>query len=318
MECKYCESQNIIKFGKYKTNQYYFCKDCGRKFANPNAIPKMQTDTKCIADVLNMYYEGLSEAEIRRNLIQQDNNYVSTGSIYNWIRRFTDLAVQEVKKYKPDVSGVWVADETVIDLDGKNIWFWDIIDTKTRFLIASHMSYTRTTKDAQELMRKAYERTGKIPRVIYTDKLRAYLNGIKLTFGMCTQHKRGGPFDVESNTNLVERFHGTIKNRTKVMRGLHTVKSAKLFMAGWLVHYNFFRPHMSLQDMTPAQVAGIRFPFRNWKDVCEQPFEITARVPMTKARVTLATMIRKRKPLRHKYQKQDSATPAIIQIRIPK
>jgi hypothetical protein len=92
--------------------------------------------------------------------------------------------------------------------------------------------------------------------------------------------RQGSPFDVECNTNLIERFHGTIKSRTKVMRGLHTVESARLFMDGWLVHYNFFRPHMSLKDRTPASVAGIRFPFRNWKDIIEQPYEKTARIPI--------------------------------------
>ncbi len=281
--CKYCQSPNVIKFGKYKLTQYYYCKDCKRKFSNPDAIPKMQTDAKCIADVLNMYYEGLSEAEIRRNLIQQDEKYVSTGSVYNWVRRFTDLAVKEADKYKPNVSGVWVADETMIDLDGRNIWFWDIIDTKTRFLIASHMSYSRTTKDAHELMQKAYQRTGRAPRVIYTDKLQAYLDGIEIAFGADTQHRRGGPFDIEVNTNLIERFHGTIKSRTKVMRGLHTVESVRMFMDGWLVHYNYFRPHMSLKDKTPAEVAGINFPFRNWKDVCQQPYHITSRIPIIKS-----------------------------------
>jgi hypothetical protein len=75
-------------------------------------------------------------------------------------------------------------------------------------------------------------------------------------------------------------MHGTIKSRTKVMRGLHTVESARLFLDGWLVHYNFFRPHMSLRDRTPAQVAGIRFPLRNWKDVTEQPYRVTARIPI--------------------------------------
>lgn len=168
----------------------------------------------------------------------------------------------------------------MIDLDGKNIWLWDIIDSKTRFLISTHMSYTRTTKDAQQLMEQAYERTGKIPRVIYTDKLAAYLDGIELTFGADTQHRQGGPFDVEANTNLIERFHSTLKERTKVMRGLHSMESARRFLDGWLVHYNFFRPHTSLRDITPASVAGIKFPFRNWKDVCEQPFEVTARIPM--------------------------------------
>lgn len=280
MNCKYCQSENVIKYGKLKDVQRYFCKDCKRKFANPDAIPKMQTPIRDIADALNMYYEGMSLAEIRRNFIQQDNNYITRTSPYNWARRFTQLAVDETKKHRPEVGSVWVADETVIDIDGKNIWLWDIIDTKTRFLIATHMSYTRTTKDAQALMKQAYERTGKIPRVIYTDKLRAYLDGIELTFGADTIHKLGNPFDVENNTNFIERFHGTLKERTKVMRGLHSMESARLFLDGWLVHYNFFRPHMSLNDSTPASVASIKFPFRNWRDVCEQPFEITARIPM--------------------------------------
>ncbi len=320
--CKYCQSEHVIKFGKYKDVQYYWCKDCKRKFASTNTIPKMQTSTKCIADVLNMYYEGLSEAEIRRNLIQQDNSYVSTGSIYNWVKRFTDLATKEADKHKPDVGSVWVADETVIDIDGKNIWFWDIIDTKTRFLIASHMSYTRTSKDAQELMKQAYERTGKIPRVIYTDKLRAYLDGIELTFGGDTQHKQGSPFDVECNTNLIERFHGTIKSRTKVMRGLHTIASARLFLDGWLVHYNFFRPHMSLRDRTPAQEAGIRFPFRNWKDICEQPYEVTARIPIKQA-MEMAGLIdkparvvrQKRRKVQKRKTRKTPTTLSLVEVR---
>jgi transposase-like protein len=259
----------------------------------------MQYSTSKIADVLSMYYEGMSLQEIRRNLIQQHGDYISDVTALNWVRRFSKQAIEEAGKYKPKVSGVWVADETVLDIDGKNVWFWDIIDTKTRFLIASHMSFTRTTKDAQALMKQAYERTGKMPRVIYTDSLRAYLDGIELTFGSETIHRQGSPFDVEVNTNLIERFHGTIKERTKVMRGLHTLESARLFMDGWLVHYNFFRPHMSLKDQTPAQVAGIRFPFRNWKDVTEQPYEKTARIPIRAALATLEqSKTPKRKPIR--------------------
>ncbi|MFC1948775.1 IS6 family transposase [Chloroflexota bacterium] len=278
--CKYCQSENVIKFGKYKDTQYYYCKDCKHKFANLDTIPKMQYSTDKIADALNMYFEGMSLKEIRRNLIQQHNDYISDATIYNWVKRFSKHAILEAGKYQPKVGSIWVADETMIDLDGKNVWFWDLIDTKTRFLISSHMSYSRTTKDAEALMKQAYERTGKIPRIIYTDKLRAYLDGIELTFGADTEHRQGSPFEVGSNSNYIERFHSTIKSRTKVMRGLNTIESARLFMDGWLVHYNFFRPHMSLKDMTPAMVAGIRFPFRNWKDITQQPYEKTARIPL--------------------------------------
>jgi len=281
ISCKYCGSQGVTKYGKYKGVQRYWCKICNRKFKADDTTFHMKLDTNMVSSALNAYYEGMSVKEIRRHLLQEHLHAPSTATIYEWIMKYTQYATDSIKDCKPNVGSIWVADETVIDLDGKNVWFWDLIDTKTRFLVASHMSFTRTTKDAQELMKQAYERVGKAPRVIYTDKLRAYLDGIELTFGADTRHIQGGPFALEHKANYIERFHGTLKERTKVMRGLHTLKSARRFLDGWLVHYNFFRPHSGLpNDMTPAMAAGIRFPFRNWKDVCEQPFEITARIPI--------------------------------------
>ncbi len=305
--CKYCDSDSIIKYGTYKGVQRYFCQNCQRKFVDTNTIPKMQYPTGQIGDALHDYFEGLSLLKIRRGLIQRYNSYVSDATIYNWVNRFSKLAIIEAGKYKPSVGGVWVADETVIDLDGKNVWFWDIIDAKTRFLIASHMSFTRSTRDAQELMKQAYERTGKIPRVIYTDKLAAYLDGIELTFGANTIHRQGGPFDIETNTNFIERFHGTIKSRTEIMRGLHTIDSARLFLDGWLVHYNFFRPHMSLKDRTPAQVAGVSFPFRNWRAVTEQPYHITARIPVS-------TVRQRKRVIKRKQQRKSQLRTASVSI----
>ncbi len=75
---------------------------------------------------------------------------------------------------------------------------------------------------------------------------------------------------VQPNTNLIERFHGTLKARIKVMRGLKKPETALEILDGWLVHYNFFRPHESLGDTTPAEKAGIKFPFKNWLDVVIQ------------------------------------------------
>jgi hypothetical protein len=51
------------------------------------------------------------------------------------------------------------------------------------------------------------------------------------------------------------------------------------FLKGWVIHYNFFRPHLSLHDKTPAQVAGIKFPYANWKELIEkQPYQTTSRI----------------------------------------
>jgi transposase-like protein len=335
MNCKYCDSDNVIKFGTYKDTQHYYCKDCKRKFSNPNAIPKMQYDTKTISDCLNMYYEGMSLTEIRRNLIQQDNLYPSRITPYNWVERFTELAVKEAEKHQPKVGDVWIADETYIRIDkqtGKGIdnpysksrsakWvvFWDIIDAKTRFLLASHATSTRTIKDAQTLMEKAAERAGKIPRIVYTDKLKSYLEGIELAFGADTEHRAGSPFEVGSANNYIERFHGTLKERTKVMRALKNKETLEKFMDGWLVHYNFFRPHMSLNDMTPAQAAGIQFPFRNWKDVVEQPIERTSRIPVTEIKITIDNKPKKalkRKPTIKAKRKVVKSKPILKRVRL--
>lgn len=35
MICKYCQSESVIKYGKYKETQYYLCKSCNKKFSNP-------------------------------------------------------------------------------------------------------------------------------------------------------------------------------------------------------------------------------------------------------------------------------------------
>jgi len=266
--CKHCGGHNIIRYGTHNGNQRFWCKDCKRKFADNDALPEMQTPVEQIGSAISMFYEGQSLNSITRLQTQIYGSYPSDSTIYRWVSRFTKKAVKESKEYRPDVGSVWVADETVLKLDNKTkVWFWDIIDAKTRYLIATHISRTRTAKDAQELMKKAYYRTGKIPRIIYTDKLLAYLDGIELTFGAFTKHKQGSPFNVANNTNLIERFHGTLKDRTKIMRGLKNVDTAKLFTEGWLLYYNYLRPHESLRGRTPAQVAGVKYPYRNWQDI---------------------------------------------------
>jgi hypothetical protein len=110
-------------------------------------------------------------------------------------------------------------------------------------------------------MDRAIKTAGREPNIVYTDKLKSYLD---VSYGKGAEHRQGGPFNIENNTNLIERFHGTLKARTKVMRGLKNFESALEFTKGWLVHYNYLRPHESLDNETPASVAGIEYPYENW------------------------------------------------------
>jgi transposase-like protein len=68
-----------------------------------------------------------------------------------------------------------------------------------------------------------------------------------------------------SNNNVVERLHGTIRQRNKIMRGLDDEVTAQTMMDGLRIYYNFIRPHMALNGQTPAQKAKIDNDSRqNW------------------------------------------------------
>jgi transposase-like protein len=269
--CKNCGSTAVVRFGTYKGVQRYWCKTCKRKFKADNALFHMKVSADHISSALSMYYAGMSINDIRNHLKQEHDYYPPKSVVYQWVDKYTDKAIKYFRDFKPEVGDTWIADETVLEIDGQNVWFWDIIDTKTRYLLASRVSFARTAHDAQMLMETASKRAGKTPKVVITDKLYAYLDGIELAFGADTEHRQGRPFALEDNTNLIERFHGTLKERTKVMRGLQNVDTAIQFTDGFLVYYNYFRPHEALHGKTPAEVAKVDYTVRNWADLSRLP-----------------------------------------------
>ncbi|MGA2308174.1 MAG: integrase core domain-containing protein [Candidatus Bathyarchaeia archaeon] len=74
---------------------------------------------------------------------------------------------------------------------------------------------------------------------------------------------------VRETNNLVERMHGTVKDRTRVMRGLKSFDSTKSLLEGFTIHYNYVRPHQSLGGKTPAQAARTQAPC-TWKGLIDE------------------------------------------------
>ncbi len=270
--CKFCGSQHTRKYGTYKGVQNYFCDDCRTKFTGTDALSHGRVSPSYIVNALNEFYSGMSFHEIEHNIENQTDSDISHTAIIKWINKFTSEAIQKTKDLHPNVGDTWIADETFIQTDvktsdPKGVVFWDIIDAKTRFLLASRITTTRNKRDAQALMELASKRAGKTPKIVVTDKLGAYIDGIELAFGSDTRHRQGSPFSVKHSTSMIERFHNTLKDRTKVMRDLKDKNTLKRFTDGWLVYYNFFRPNMALKNRAPAEVAGLNYDCHSWADV---------------------------------------------------
>ncbi|HDM60208.1 MAG TPA: hypothetical protein ENF96_00955 [Archaeoglobus veneficus] len=81
------------------------------------------------------------------------------------------------------------------------------------------------------------------------------------------------------NNNLVERFHGTVRDREKVMRGLKIENTP--IINGHMIYYNFIRPHMSLDGRTPAEEAKIDLNLGNnkWLDLLRKSLEFHKNQP---------------------------------------
>ena len=265
--CKFCGSRDLVRYGRYRGIQRYLCQECGRKGANNRALPRMQVPPEVIGAAISMFYEGMPLSAISRQLWQIYRIQPSRATIYGWVTKYTKKAKQLTADSKLKRAREWVVDETVLKVGGKKTWFWDILDSNSRYLIASHLSETRGTKDAETIMKHAQGKTEKPPEFIISDKLAAYVDGIERVFGADTWHIQAQGLAGRINTNLVERFHGTLKSRTKIMRGLKGRRTARLITDGWLFHYNHFRPHEALGKRTPAQVAGIKFPHANWTGI---------------------------------------------------
>jgi len=316
VKCKLCGSANTIKYGKYKGVQRYYCQDCKSKFKDDDTLYHMKTPANQVSSALNMFYEGMSIKAIARNLKQEYGNMPSTATIYEWIQKYTQYATDSIIGYKPKkIGNNWIADETVIEIDGQNVWLWDIIDDKTRFLLATRISQSRTTRDAQILYDRAVKTAGKEPSKVITDKLASYLD---VRYGKDTEHIQSSPFAVEDNTQMIERFHETLKQRTKVMRGLKNMESAHDFINGWLVHYNYIRPHTSLNDRTPAEVAGIAYPYKNWADITRHKMSkpvIIEHQPRGKVSLTPSIQIGRPRKRHRRSKKPVTNQPSLSTIR---
>jgi len=256
--CKFCGSPNVIKYGKKNGKQNYFCKDCRRKFVNNGEFQRLKYDPNIICLTLDLYFKGVSLRKITDHLKQFYGLNVSHVTIYNWINKYISILSEYVSTLEPELSDIWHADEMAVNIHGTWEWLWNVMDEGTRFQLASVISRERRVEDARRVFQIAKKNGKRVPKYIITDGLHQYRRAVKKEFNTKikeTVHIRNVGFRDKTNNNIIERLHGTIRERNKVQRGLK--KEETPIIEGQRIYYNFIRPHESLGGKTPAEVAGL-------------------------------------------------------------
>lgn len=257
--CKFCFSKNIIKYGKQNGKQYYQCKSCNRRFVNNVDFENMKYNPKIIALTLDLYFKGVSLRKISHHLKEFYDLNISYKSVYNWIEKYVVIMNEYVNTITPDIGSVWHTDEMMLKVDGSWQYLWNVMDENTRFQLASVVSTERRTRDARMVFKRAKSNSGgRKPKYLVTDGLGAYKVAVNKEFKTNTgetEHLWNVGLQHHPNNNHVERLHGTIRQREKVMRGLKIDETP--IIEGHRLYYNFIKPHESLDGKTPSEEAGI-------------------------------------------------------------
>ncbi len=102
----------------------------------------------------------------------------------------------------------------------------------------------------------------KVPRVFVTDGLSVYNDAFKKEYApknflhKPSKHVSDIHFKNQlANNNIQERLNGEFRDREKVFRCLKKVDSPAI--TGIKLHHNYIKPHMSLDEHTPAFRAEI-------------------------------------------------------------
>lgn len=293
MPCKYCLSETVKPAGSMRGKKLVRCVSCGKRFYDDGSLPSMRVNKHAIVTALSMYFEGLSVRKVSRQLESIYGEKVSQVSIWKWVRKYSILVSEYTKTLSPQIGGKWHHDETVIRCEGQNEWFWETIDEDTRFLIASHLSETRSLEDTIVVFREAVETAKGRPQALFVDGSMQYDAAFNRVFysrykvAKVELVKRIGIRSRETN-NIVERLHETVKERTRPMRGFKNEDSARAILRGYVVNYNFARPHLSLNGQTPAQKAGIEM--KGWKALVENAIQAQVLNPEPRQRTAVAPL----------------------------
>lgn len=160
---------------------------------------------------------------------------------------------------KPEIGAQWHVDEMKVKFKGSWKWLWNVMDKDTRYLLASNITEKREVGDAREVFALAKAVADKKPERIVSDGLQAYKKAFNKEFYTMktprTEHISHIRLAGDLNNNIVEKLHGTKRDREKVMRGLKTDETPIVPMQD--IYYNHVRPHQGLEGKTPAEKAGI-------------------------------------------------------------
>ncbi len=169
--CPGCDGDKVKKHGQQNGQQRYFCKTCKKAFRAGDKAEGQRMDAEMVGSAIRDFYSGKSYKAIAEGLHDEYDleKEPSKATIYERVRDYTDKAMAQMKGHKAKTGGHWVADELELKIRRKKYWLWNVMDSETRYILASHLTPRRDGNAARAVLRKALQASDGPPKTITTD-----------------------------------------------------------------------------------------------------------------------------------------------------
>jgi putative transposase len=187
-QCGKCGSIRVIKFGNKRGMQVFKCNDCGHRFREQALIRGSRYTPEVVSLTLDLYFSGTSLRKTARILNDHFDMSLGNATVFRWIQKFVPMVSEYAQSLTPELSETWQADEVFVKMRGGETakggidrktqkgmaYLWNVMDRKTRFLLASRLSQHRNVNGAvavstrregtpTEASQRRYSRTASTP-----------------------------------------------------------------------------------------------------------------------------------------------------------
>jgi transposase InsO family protein len=200
-----------------------------------------------------------------RLLIKPKKRYVSTTNSRHHFKVWSNL-VQDLVPDKPEQ--IWVSDITYIRIKDGFVFLSLITDAYSRKIMGFHLSTSLQTRGSLRALQMAINnRSYHHPLIHHSDRGIQYCSFLYVKYLLNNQiaismTQDGSPYD----NAIAERVNGILKTEFNLSKTFDDYHSVLEPLVNAVHTYNEYRPHMSIDYLTPSQAHQVSGELsRKWK-----------------------------------------------------
>ncbi|MEU8653605.1 IS6 family transposase [Streptomyces sp. NPDC048737] len=184
---------------------------------------------------------------------------VSYETVRRWCAKFGSAYAGALRRRRPRPGDKWHLDEVFIKINGRLQYLWRAINQDGSVLDILGQK-RRDKAAARRFFRRLLKKTGAVPRVIVTDKLRSY-GAAHREVMPCVEHRQSKYLN-----NRAENSHQPTRQRERAMKGFRSVGGAQRFLSAFSGTSTHFRPRRHLMTAA-AHRAEMTVRFAIWEQI---------------------------------------------------